>query len=123
MCMTLSMKWAASEKWYTVTHCLVAFLQCTETSKTVSESSSSFGSLCSNSCSRSASVGTRGAGFSCLLNVEETGDFYLVFEMSLWIWCKQCNIPKYRNFILDFLKTCWLIDWFDDWQRDKQTGC
>jgi hypothetical protein len=69
----------------TVTHCLVAFLQCTETSKTVSESSSSSGSLCCDSCLRCASVGMRRAGFSCLLSVEEMGDFYIVFEMSLWI--------------------------------------
>ena len=85
MRITLSMKWAASEKWYIVIHCLVAFHQCTETSKTVSESSSSSGSLRSNSCSRCASVGMRRAGFSCLLSVEEMGDFYIVFEMFLWI--------------------------------------
>jgi hypothetical protein len=84
-CVSLSMKWAASEKWCTVTHCLVAFHQCTETSKAVSESSSSSGSLCCNSCLRCASVGMRRAGFRCLLSVEEMGDFYIVFEMSLWI--------------------------------------
>jgi hypothetical protein len=83
-CLSLSMKWAASEKWYTVTHCLVTFHQCTETSKAVSESSSSR-SLCCNSCLRCASVGMRRAGYSCLLCVEEMGDFYIVFEISLWI--------------------------------------
>jgi hypothetical protein len=77
MLVTLSMKWAASEKWYAVTHCLVAFFQCTETSKTVSETSSSV-SLCCNSCSRSALVGMRRAGSSCLLSEEEMGDFYCV---------------------------------------------
>ena len=78
----LSMKWAM---WFNkVTHCFVAFIQCTETCRTVSESSSSSGSLSSNSCLMSASVGMGKVGFSCLSSVDEKGDFYIVFEMPMW---------------------------------------
>jgi hypothetical protein len=51
----------------------------------MSESSSSSGSLCFNSCLRSALFGMRKGGFSCLLSVEEIGGFYVVFEMCMWI--------------------------------------